>query len=217
MKNLIIFTYFITCLFSFNTVLAARWDGATVDMSGSQKEIPLCQQMRPLYDQLAQLNWDIKCGNKNKPQKPNQDQDYYYNQDDTATDYYDFDWDDWQEDFDRDWDRQEDHRYEIEQYNRELKAWSTEVAEVALDNIVFGWAEGTRRSSYLDDDMLSDILNHGGYFQDALTECLADHIYRDSENVGNRISNGMDVTSFLEGSVRDCYIKIRVNPNWIVW
>ena len=201
------------CAFS---VQAARWDGATVDMGNSVphtlhlSDID-CNAFFPVGSVFYNLQ-QVKC---NKPQTDPYKDDSYL-QDDFNTDYYrqdDYTQDDLFDDYLQDYN---DDKFARQQYNRELRNWSEQVAQIAYDELKARWAYG-ESLPYLSDNAMNDMIANGYYIDSALMSCFSNHIYRDSFNISNQIESKRDVAAFLAGDLRDCYIRLRVNPSWRAW
>ena len=98
--------------------------------------------------------------------------------------------------------------YEYQQYQRELKRWSDDMAYKIMVDLVGRYQRG-EFINYLDNEQMNDILYNGYMFQEPLEECISYWVRNDVDNIGNMINTGYDVAGYMAGTVRSCYMKVR--------
>jgi hypothetical protein len=200
MKNIGILLVTITLLLINYELCNAYTPPATYDPSGSeQNEYEInCNYSRSYYSLINPFSvilYDSKCGGKVEPIKPTPpiiDQEDSYIPDGSYI---------WEPD-------DEPANYPREEYERELKAWADETANMILIDLVGRYQRG-EYVNYLTDDMLFDMANYGYQFKEPMEECLSYWVANDVDNIGNMIESGYDMAGYMAGTVRNCYIKVR--------
>ena len=187
-------------------VFAARWDGATVDMSGSSSgDDDICKQGRPLGEPINQRIWDMRCGGNNTP-TPTPDVDPY-KPDTSQPD--DFDWDKWQRDFDRDWDNPADHKFEREEYNRKVKEWADGFSHwviYSMPAFFYYHPDVAANLPELRRDLYNPVL------RGKIERCLSNHVANDVDNIRNIMNSFNDDDrdiGYQIMTINNCYRQLR--------
>jgi len=206
----------ILSLFSLSltaNVFAARWDGATVDMSGSNNtgSTNICDQPRP-FDSGKALFWDSMCG-QNQPQDDSSliliPQDPTYPADPYEDDSDRF-WNDWEKEMQKVW--EDDTTQQDIQEKQKRKEWSSQTATQMVNIWVYAYNQPDGlRSGYLNPEMMADLADNRYMFDDILNSCLTTKIYNDFDNITNLIDSGKHdrASHWMAGMLSDCYYQVR--------
>lgn len=184
-----------------------RWDGATVDMSGSNSgSSSLCDQPRPTFDPGKAAMWDGLCGNRNTPTPEPSDQEAYIPEDNPQPD--NFDWDEWQREFDNGWENPSDNRAARERYNREVRDWANQFSYWVIYSMptFFNYHPDVAANlPALRNDLYNPILR--GQIQ----QCLAYRVANDTENVRNLMNLGDQdrLIGYHVMAINNCYHRLR--------
>jgi|GEM_PF-2998243 len=189
-------------------LFAARWDGATVDMSGgSSSGSNICDQPRPIFDTGKAMMWDSMCGGNNTPTPQPQVTDPYEPSRDNSQPE-ELDWDKWQEEFNRDWDQPADDRQARERYNREVKKWANDFSHWLVYSMpaYFNYHPDTAANLFELRNALYDANLRG-----RVQRCLANSVANDTNNVKNLMNQGNDdrLIGYHVMAINNCYRQVR--------
>lgn len=204
MKQVVVVLTVFFVVFLSTQAFSERWDGATVDMSGSGSSSGsnICDQPRPIFDTGKAMMWDSLCGGNTQQPEPNPR--INPRPDSTPP----FDWEQWQRDFNRDWDNPADDRAARERYNREVKAWADDFSGWLIYSMpqYFNYHPDVAADlSQLRQDLYNPIL------RGRVQRCLSNRVANDTENIRNLMNLGDDdrLIGYHVMAINNCYRQVR--------
>lgn len=212
MKKIIVLLLVLLFVSISTSAFSERWDGATVDMSGSSSgSSNICDQPRPIFDPGKAAMWDGMCGNRNNsnpnptpnPQPVNPRDDYSGNSGNG-----DFNWEEWQREFNRDWERPQDDQYRREQYERQKRQWAVDMSHwmvYSMPTYFYYHPDTAANLPQLRQDLYNDFI------RGRVINCLAHTVYNDAQNVSNMVNSGnydAAVGRYVM-AINNCYLQVR--------
>ena len=175
---------------------AARWDGATVDMSGSNESgsSNICDQPRPIFDIGRAKFWDSMCGGNTPAPEPDPyipevitpEPDPYIPQVITP----------------------QPDNYAREQYERALRKWANDFSTWLIYSMpqYFNYHPEIAADLY---ELRKDLYNPN--LRARVQRCLANKVANDVENVRNFMNRGDDdrLIGYHVMAINNCYRQVR--------